>query len=71
MSLTLAITINVLLCLSLLAALARAMSLVTSLTPHVPAEGSNSAGVSGADAFVLCAAPSADAEQPAEVAAAA
>ncbi len=38
MSLSLAIALNVLLCLSLLSGLARVMSLANRLTPHVPAE---------------------------------
>jgi hypothetical protein len=70
MSLTLAITINVLLCLSLLAVLAWAMSLVIHLTPHVPADGANLARVSDQDAFVLFAALGTDPEQPLETAAA-
>jgi hypothetical protein len=71
MSLTLAITINLLLCLSLLAALTRAMSLVTQLAPHVSAAGSNVARASDQEGFVLFAAPSTLSEQPLEITAAA
>jgi hypothetical protein len=38
MSLSLAIFLNVFLCLSLLTGLARVMALASRLTPHVPAE---------------------------------
>jgi hypothetical protein len=38
MSLSLAIVLNVFLCLSLLTGLARVMALASRLTPHVPAE---------------------------------
>jgi hypothetical protein len=76
MSLSLAIFLNVILCLSLLTGLARVMALASRLTPHVPAERAASAvqapvAVTVAEALSDIARPPAAVRDAAEIATAA
>jgi uncharacterized alpha/beta hydrolase family protein len=71
MSLSLAIAINVFLCLNLLAALARVTSLANRLTPHVPASAPSLAATPAVDFSVLFEGSIEDAQQEPVVAVAA